>query len=471
MKVMRPCKLVVLMVFALVVGVMAAPPADSQGPIGLQKAIEVALENNYAVLTAREAIQGAEHLRKSAMTDFFPKLRAESSFTSLDRVPTVTQPATPAIPVFDVNNPANQIGFIPGSPASTQAVGHRDSWTARGSATQPLFTGGAIWNRYQQAKLGVESTQTSLERVRQDLSLQVVQAYFNILNAIEQKKVADKAVQLLENQRDVSQEFFNVGMIPKNDLLRTEVQLAQRVREQTIAENAIEAAKAQFNLVLQRDVQTLVEPEDILSYEAALFDLEGSIREAHERRLELREAELRTATDARQVNVVASSYYPQVQLTFSGFKSEGTSTSGGAGLTEGWSVVAGATWTFWEWGKTREDVSAAESQVRRDRYAQSLLRDQIAVEVKNAYLALITTERNIATTKKAIEQAEEAFRMNQERYKEQVGTITEVLDSETQLVQAESDYYTALSNYNVAKASMYRAMGLKVYEASPRKAP
>ena len=439
---MRPCTLVALIAFVLMVGTMNAPLVESQERMGLQRAIDIALENNYSILTAQEAIQGADHQRKSALADFFPKLRAESSFTSLDQVPTVNQPATPAIPVFQnpanpvaVPNPAQPIGFIPPSPASTRTLGHRDSWTARGSATQPLFTGGALWNRYQQAKLGVESTQTGLGRVRQDLSLQVVQAYFDVLNFIEQKKVADKAVELLENQRDVSQEFFNVGMIPKNDLLRTEVQLAQRVRQQTIATNAIEAAKAQFNLVLQRDVQTPVELEDILSYEAAPFDLEGSIREAHERRLEIREAALRVASDERQVNIVASSFFPQVQLSFNAFKSEGTSSS--SGQSEGWSVVAGANWTFWEWGKTREDVAAVQSQVRRDRYAQSLVKDQIAVEVKNAYLALITTERNIATTKKAIEQAEEAFRMNQERYREQVGTITEVLDSETQLVQAQ----------------------------------
>jgi outer membrane protein TolC len=137
--------------------------------------------------------------------------------------------------------------------------------------------------------------------------------------------------------------------------------------------------------------------------------------------------------------------------------------------------VAGLTWDVFEWGKTREDVSAARSQTRRDEFALLQVRDQIAVEVKNAHLALITTERNIMTARKAIEQAEEGFRMNQERYREQVGTITEVLDAETQLAQARSDYYTSLSGFNVAKAALFRAMGRKVYDpalfAGPAKAP
>lgn len=465
-------RLTVAFTAACLLGVMVCTHrVESQGILTLEQAIEIALENNYAILTSQEAVAEAEHRRKSAMADFLPKLRVESAFTSLSEVPTATQGATPAVPVF--MNPANPwpgpnpfqpIGFIPPRPEVSVEIAHRDSWTAKASATQPLFTGGALLNRYRAAQIGVESTQTALARLKQDLSLQVVQAYFNVLNSMELKKVADQAVKLLENQRDVSQEFFNVGMIPKNDLLRTEVQLAQRVREQTNAANAIEAAKAQFNLILQRPIHTAVELKDILTYEPIAFELEDGIRQAHERRLEIKEASLKVASDERQAKVVASAFYPQIQLTFNAFKSEGTSTS--AGLTEGWSVVAGATWTFWEWGKTREDVAAAQNQVRRDQYALALLKDQIAVEVKNAFLVLTAAEKNISTARKAVEQAEEAFRMNQERYKEQVGTITEVLDAQTQLTQAQTDYYNALSNYNVAKAALYRAMGLPVYKAS-----
>lgn len=96
------------------------------------------------------------------------------------------------------------------------------------------------------------------------------------------------------------------------------------------------------------------------------------------------------------------------------------------------------------------------------------LKDQIALEVKEAFLALKVAEKNIFVAKKAVEQGEESFRMAQERYKEQVGTITDVLDSQTLLTQAQTDYYNALSNYNVAKAALNRAMGLAVYQAASK---
>lgn len=441
--------------------------------MSLDEAIQVALENNFAVLSAREALQGAEHQKKSAFADFLPKLKAEGGFTHLNETPTVTQGPTPRIPVFmnpgnpwgPPPNPAQPIGFIPATPAVSRPLGEQDSWNARGSLVQPVFTGGALLSRYRLAQIGVESAGTALNRIKQDISLGVVQAYFGVLTAIELKKVADQAVLLLENQRQVSQEYFNVGMIPKNDLLRTEVQLAQRVREQTVAGNNIELAKSQFNLVLQRPLQTPVELVDMLAYDPAVFDLEESIRVAQENRLELKEAALRVKASERQVDLAKSSYFPQVQVSLNAFKSEGGSTSA---LEEGWSLVAGATWNIFEWGKTKEDVSAALSQVRREELGRLQLKDQIALEVKDAFLALKVAEKNIFVAKKAVEQGEENFRMAQERYKEQVGTITDVLDSQTLLTQAQTDYYNALSNYNVAKAALNRAMGLSVYQATSK---
>lgn len=454
---------------------LMAMPARVYPAMTLDEAIQVALANNFAILMAHEAIEGAEHQRKSAFADFLPKLKAESSYSHLSETPTLTQEPTPRIPVLmnpdnpwgPPPNPSKPIGYTPAIPAVTRPVAEQDSWNARVSLVQPVFTGGALLNRYRLAQIGVESASTALNRLKQDISLGVVQAYFGVLTAIELKKVADQAVRLLENQREVSQEFYNVGMIPKNDLLRTEVQLAQRIREQTVAGNNIELARSQFNLVLQRPLQTPVDLVDMLGYEPVAFDLEESIRVAQENRLELREAELRIQASERQVDLAKSAYFPQIQLTLSGFKSEGGSTWA---LEEGWSLTAGATWNIFEWGKTREDVSAARSQVRRDELARLQLRDQIALEVKEAFLALKVAERNIFVAKKAVEQGEENFRMAQERYKAQVGTITDVLDSQTLLTQAQTDYYNALSNYNVARAALNRAMGLPVYQTVAQKA-
>ena len=441
---------------------------NERGELGLKEAIQIAVENNYNILSAQESIEGAKYTQRSALSEFFPKLSVEGNHTWLSEVQGFTQDPTPAIPIsinpdnpVDIPDPNQPIGYYPGAPGFSLSMGEKKTWTIQGSVTQPIFTGGTIFNNYKLSKVGVKSAQTAEARSRQDLSLSVVNDYFNVLNAAELKKVADQAVRLLENQRDVSKEFFDVGMIPKNDLLKTEVQLAEQVREQIRAANSIELAKAKFNLTLQRPINTPVRLINLLEYKPVPFNLDEGIQTALGYRLEIKELALKIEASEYKVRLARSTYFPQIQLKYNMFRTEGSSLEGS---DKGWNVVAGGSWTFFEWGKKRADVAAARSDVKKDELALKLLKDQIALEVKDAYLALDVEERNIAVALKAIEQGEENYRMNQERYKEQVGTITDLLDAQTLLTRAQTDYYNSLRAYNVAKASLRRAMGLTVYD-------
>jgi outer membrane protein TolC len=91
--------------------------------------------------------------------------------------------------------------------------------------------------------------------------------------------------------------------------------------------------------------------------------------------------------------------------------------------------------------------------------AKTQLRENIVLEVKDDYLFMQVSEKNIDTASKAIEQAEENLRLNEERYKYQVATAFDVLNAVTLLAQARVNYYGALSDFNVAKANLERAMG------------
>jgi outer membrane protein TolC len=126
---------------------------------------------------------------------------------------------------------------------------------------------------------------------------------------------------------------------------------------------------------------------------------------------------------------------------------------------ESWYVMAVASWNFWEWGKTKFRVDASKARENQAIDAAKELNDQITLEIKNAYLVLQETEKQIAVSQKVIEQAEENFRISEERYKERVATSTEVLDAQTLLTRAKADYANALGDYNINYARLQRAMG------------
>ncbi|MFB0521067.1 MAG: TolC family protein, partial [Desulfatiglandales bacterium] len=127
---------------------------------------------------------------------------------------------------------------------------------------------------------------------------------------------------------------------------------------------------------------------------------------------------------------------------------------------DNWTITLTAEWMFWEWGKTKHDVASASANLAKTKYLLQDIKDNIQLEVKDAYLNLREAEKNIHVAKTAVVQAEENFRMNEERYKQQVATSTDVLDAQTLLTQSRTNYFNALSEHNIAWARLERAMGI-----------
>jgi outer membrane protein TolC len=222
-------------------------------------------------------------------------------------------------------------------------------------------------------------------------------------------------------------------------------------------------AKAKFNTILRRAIDSPVAIEDILKEQTLATPLAACVAEALENRPEIRSYLLRVEQARSNVKLSQSEYYPNVSLV--GNYARYGDTPGVSGSPykpeENWYVLAIANWNFWEWGKTKHRVDAGISRENRAADLLTNIRDQITLEVKNAFLLLHEAEKQLLVTKKAIEQAEENFRINTERYREQVGTSTEVIDAQTLITKARSDHFNALGDLNINQARLERAMGVR----------
>lgn len=408
----------------------------------LRDAVEVALERSPSIHSAREGMKGADYLRKAALTDFLPTLRTEYDFTYLDQAP-----------------------YFISATGIRATVGTRSNYSWTTGLDQPLFRGGAIYWSYRLAKLGVDLSKVFLELAKQDLILQVKGAYFNILKAQKIREVAVQSVEQLESGVKVSKAFYDVGIIPKNSLLQTQVELAQARQDLTSAGIQLDIAKATFNTLLRRDVRAEVEVEDILEYRPMEVPFEEALETARKNRAELREVELNVKSAEKEVQLARSEYFPTVGLSFNYERvGDNPGVSGSKFADEdGWTFMATAQWPFWQWGKKRQLVREKKTRLVQAQDAAVQVEDSISLEVKDAYLRLREARDKIGVAEVAVEQAEENFRINAERFKEQVATTTEVLDAQTLLTQARSNYFNALSDYFIARARLDRAMGVVRY--------
>lgn len=435
----------------VVTSIPGAWAADAVTPLTLAGSIDMALEQSVLIHAAKEGVRGAEAQQKEAFTGFLPKFSTSYGYTRLNDDPYFVFPGAPPL-----------------IPAGNMKTGTKDNYNWNVEARQPLFAGGGILANYEASRLAAEIARLEEVVTVQDIVQEVKVSYFNILKAAKLLTVAIQSVEQRKAHRDMAQGFFDAGIIPRNDLLYAEVELANGRQLLVRAENTVEMAKAKFNTILRRTIDSPVEIEDILKERPLETPLAACIAAALENRPEIRAYMLRVEQARSQVKLSKSEYYPSVSLVGNYAKYGDTADVSGSPYKaqENWYVLAIANWNFWEWGKTKHRVDAGISRENRAADILTNIRDQITLEVKNAYLLLREAEAQIQVTKKAIEQADENFRINTERYREQVGTSTDVIDAQTLLTKARADHFNALGDFSINRAKLDRAMGVMVISKS-----
>jgi outer membrane protein TolC len=416
-------------------------------PLTLEESIAIALKHSFVINIAKEGTKGAEAQKKEAMTGFLPKFSTSYSYTRLNKAPYMAGFSFPTVPPITVG------------PVDMGTVNNYN-WGIE--ARQPLFAGGGILANYEASKVAenaarVEETAKTLD-VIQDVKI----AYFNILRTQRLTDTARQQVEMLGAHSEVAENFFRVGLIPKNDMLQAEVELANGKQTLVKAKNAVQLTKARLNTILKRDVLTPVEIVDILDYQPMRQSFDECVGLARQHRPELKISALRVEQAGKMVSAAKSEFFPAVSLVGNYARFGDTASLSGTQYkdAESWQVMAVASWNFWEWGKTKYRVDAGKARENQAMDQTRELNDQIALEIKNAFLVLQEAESQIAVSQKVIEQAEENFRIAEARYKERVARSTEVLDAQTLLTKAKAEYANALADYNIAHARLQRAMGV-----------
>jgi len=432
----------IFLFFSLISLPATAAAQGSRNYFTLEKAISQALETSYKIKARNERIEQANDIMKQARADFLPKLGTAYSYNRLSEPP-ISRTST----LF-----GTQIPLI---------VGTEDNFRWTWFLRQPLFTGFALVSSYRLAELGIDQSQLESDLEKLDLVLRVKETYFNILGADKAVEVAETTVESLSQTVKVARSFFEVGMIPINDVLKAEVELANAEQSLVRGKNLAQTTRSSFNTVLVRPVNTPVEVEDILVYKPEVGAFDDFEKKAFENRPEIKILDVNIQQTDQQIRLAKSKYYPEISFTYQ-YISEGDEASvKGSQFVDAnhWEALVVANWTFWEWGKTYFAGREKESLKRQLTETKLDVEDGIRLQVKQAMLDLDSSAKNIPTTQKGVDAGEENLRVNAERYKAQVSTITDLLDAQTLLARARLDYYRALYDHNLAKARLERAVG------------
>jgi outer membrane protein len=459
--------LLVGMIDLTLLGWGGAVPARAETPkeavLTVDHAIELAIEHNLQHQLAKGEVQIAEEKVAQAKSGYLPKATLSGGIARLNQVPDLVELTNK---LADLNNGIRTILANSGNSTLENLANNRMSYSdgvddgltyysLNLTISQPLYTGGKLTAVNKQARNNREYSQYNLETVEQDLVCEVKKAYYQILQAGQMLKTTDEAVASMENHVREAKLYYQAGQVPRLDVMRTEVKLADLKQKRLTVQNALDLAKIYFNFVLGVEQDRQYQFQDDLTYTLFRQNLAACQQSALTNRTELKAIRAKVAMAENAVTIVKSGKKPLVALVAEGDRTASDPLHDDPDLSLG--VVA--KYNLYDGGTVKHQIEEAEATVRQAKTAAELTERSIKLQVEQAYRNLQNALETIAVAQKVLGQARETVRMAGVSYQAGLSTSLELVDAETGLTQAKTNYNQALSNYQIALAKLERAIG------------
>jgi outer membrane protein TolC len=442
------------------------PPAELVGPtpgartMSLGEAVAIALEHNFSLLSSADQWRDAQLGYSVAVAEFFPKLtprytRADDD-TSFGMLATQRLPWTGATILADAGF-ATRLDALAPLPRSSNL---------RLEVSQPLLRGfgpNASFYDLRNSRRAREGSERSLELRRQQVALDVAQAYYEIVQQRALMAVARQSGSRSEALQRSSEARLQVGLVSKLDVFRAQLQTAQAQEAVVRAETALGDALERFRFLLGMAPTEPVEPE-AAALPARVDDvpepIEVLIERAKANRLDLMETRDLVGDAQRTASLARQNLLPQLDL-----KLGITETGLGPGFGDAWRNADRA----YHFGivttypiRIAEDRAAKASADIRLGSSQRNHRErelEIESEVRRSVRELGEIRKSAELQTKAVEVAQQQHRLATLRFQRGLASNFDVVEAEGSLLLARSALVGLLTRYQVARVRLLKATG------------
>ena len=317
-----------------------------------------------------------------------------------------------------------------------------------------LYDFGVTQNQATIRKLEYEGQKSTLSETINTVIYETKDAYFNLLYAYENKRVAENTVAQYTMFYDQAKAFYEIGLNPKVDVTIAESNLSNAKLQLIQASNSVNLAIARLNNVMG---VPFIEPYDVkerLRYEPVDITLEKAVEIARDSRPDLKLAETKVETAKQTLKLVKKSYFPTLSI-------EGQGQVGGKSFTSNYGYNIGGYLNFPTINGMLIKNEIKEARYLYDKEIANAIntQNQIFLEIQNAYLTLVEKKNQIPVAILQVKQAKENYELSYGRYRVGEADPIELKEAQTTYQTAQLNYYGALYQYNVAKASLEKAIG------------
>ena len=406
----------------------------------LDKALEIALDENPTIKVAAEEIA----LKKVASKEAWQSLLPEASLNgSLDHT------------IKAAEMKLNDMSFKMGQDGTNTA-------NAGLSINLPLFAP-AVYRAMSMTKTDIELAVEKSRASELDLINQVTKAYYQLMLAQDSYEVLQGSYKLAEDNFNVVNAKYQQGAVSEFDKISAEVQMRSIKPNVISAANAVTLAKLQLKVLMGITADVDIKTDDNLTnYESMLFA--NQLKEEDmslENNTTMKQFELNMKLLEKNVKSLKTNFMPTLSMRFSyqyqslynpNINFFDYTWSNSSSLMFNLSIPLYRASNFTK-------VKSARIQMRQLDWNRIDTERKLNMQVVSYRNNMTASSEQVVSNKENVMQAEKAVQIAGKRYEVGKGTVLELNSSQVSLTQAQLTYNQSIYDYLVAKADLDQVLG------------
>lgn len=322
--------------------------------------------------------------------------------------------------------------------------------------SQLVYDFGFTQNQYTIDKLNWESSKSNIDSVVNEVVCQVKDGYYNLIYAIEAKRVAQETLEQFEIMYQQAQAFYEVGTKPKVDVTIAQVNMEDARAKLISASNNVDIAISNLNNLMGLPFIPPYIIDTSSPFQKVDIDMRRAVEIANESRPELKMAKISVETADQAVKLAKKTFLPTLEVS-------ANYSIGGVGRT-----VADTNW--WDFGGyltfpainpflIRNQIKEAKALLEKQKFDTKATVNDVYYDIQSTFVKLVDAKQRVPVAKLAVKKARENYELSQGRYRVGVSDAIEYKEAQIQYYDARLSYLNTIYQYNSAKANLERAIG------------
>lgn len=432
------------------------PQAVKAQSSNLEKYIQQGLQQNLQLQKNNLAVEKQTYKVKEAKSNRLPVVTFDPSYILALGGRRLEFPIGDLFnPAYQALNELTQTSDFPTDLANLdEQLTPNNFHDTRVYASMPIYNPAIYYNLKAQEQL-ISVEQAKINAYEVELKKEIKVAYYNYFKTFEVLKVLEASEKLLKEVYRFNQKLVKYDKATIDVLSGVKFEIAQLNSNRANVINQQIVAKAYFNSLLNRNFDTAIAKDEPMRLSKNTKKITQLRKQALNKRPELNQIQEAIKATKIVTEIKEKNLLPTVGVQASaGFQGNGYKFKDQSVGT----IALGAKWTIYDGKKRKYQIEQSKIETQELEQEYTLIRQQIELQVVNAWHTLQAAEQKVVANQAAVESATTNFNLINKRYKNEKAILIELLDAQTKLVNAQIQLSIAQYDVLIKEAELERAV-------------